>query len=175
MSGNRDGRVAVRLATEDDAATIARLVAAHAAYEGAPEQCRATAEDIRREGFGARPLFEVLLAERAGRTLGFAMFLEVFSSWEGRSILFLEDLYVDEAARGLGVGRRLLARLAAIARARGCPRLDWLVAADNPARAFYHRLGGTHLGDWRFYRLHGAPLAALAAEGEAASSDPDDS
>ncbi len=165
MSGDGGGRVAVRLATEDDAETIARLIAAHAAYEGAPDQCRTTAEDIRREGFGARPLFEVLLAERGGRALGFAMFLEVFSSWEGRSILFLEDLYVEEAARGLGVGRRLLARLAAIARARGCPRLDWLVTADNPARDFYHRLGGAHMEDWRFYRLRGAALDALAAEG----------
>jgi len=158
--------VAVRLATAADAKAIAGLIHEHAAYEGAPEDCHTSADDIRRDGFGDAKLFDILIAERDGAALGFAMFLEVFSSWEGRSILYLEDLYVSEAARGAGVGRKLMTALAGIVVARGCPRLDWLVTDDNPARDFYHRLGGEHMESWRFYRLRGDALRALASDDE---------
>ncbi len=161
--------VVIREATVDDAEAIARLIAEHADYEGAREQCRTSAADIRRDGFGAHPLFEALIAGRGGETLGFAMYFEAFSSWEGRTVVFLEDLYVSEHGRGLGLGRKLMARLAAITRERGCPRLDWVVTGDNPARAFYHRLGAEHMDDWLFYRLRGADLRALADAADAAS------
>ncbi|MFQ5959609.1 MAG: GNAT family N-acetyltransferase [Alphaproteobacteria bacterium] len=154
----------IRTATIDDAEAIARLIGEHAAYEDAPDQCHTSVDDVRRDGFGARPLFEVLLAERDGETVGFAMYFEAFSSWEGCTVLFLEDLYVSEHARGLGLGRKLVARLAAIAGERGCPRLDWVVTGDSPARDFYHRLGAEHMETWRFYRLRGANLRARADE-----------
>ena len=156
------GALRVRLATVADAASIVAMIHAHAEDEDSRHLCRTTAEDIRREGFGPRPLFEVLVAERRATVLGMAMFLEVFSSWEGRPILFLEDLYVTPAARRGGAGRALLARLARLARERGCPRIDWLVTDDNPAREFYHRLGAEHLADWHFYRLRGVALDRLA-------------
>ena len=156
--------VVIRPATVDDAEAIAALNREHAEYEGARDLCHTTAADIRREGFGERPRIEMLIAERAREPVGFAMFHESFSSWEGRSILFLEDLYVSERARGSGLGRKLMARLAAIARMRGCPRLDWLVTHDNPAVSFYRYLGAGHMEDWHFYRLRGKSLEALADE-----------
>lgn len=157
---------AIRAATVDDAETVARLIRDHAAYEDAHHLCRTTAADIRRDGFGPKPLFEVLLAEHDGTALGFAMYLEVFSSWEGRAILVLEDLYVTESARGDGLGRRLMAEVAAITLARGCPRLDWVVTDGNPARGFYRYLGGDHIETWLTYRLDGAALQALADEAD---------
>ena len=156
--------VVIRFATIDDAEAIAALNLEHAEYEGARDLCHTTAEDIRREGFGERPRIEMLIAELGAEPVGFAMFYEPFSSWEGRSILFLEDLYVSRRARGSGLGRRLMARLAAIARARGCPRLDWLVTHANPAAGFYRSLGARHMDDWHFYRLGGASLETLADE-----------
>ncbi|NBC33020.1 MAG: GNAT family N-acetyltransferase, partial [Alphaproteobacteria bacterium] len=85
-------------------------------------------------------------------------------TWEGRPSLYVEDLYVAEAARGLGAGRKLLAALAALALARDCRRLDLSVLHWNPARDFYDALGFEQLSEWRPYRLAGAALAGLAAE-----------
>lgn len=157
----------IRAATVDDAEAIARLIGEHADYENARHQCHATAADIRRDGFGARPVFEVLIAELDGEPVGIAMYFEVFSSWEGRTIVFLEDLYLSPQARRFGLGRRFMARIAAIALTRGCPRLDWLVTDGNPARDFYHRLDAGHMDDQLLYRLRGAELEALADEAAA--------
>ena len=158
--------ITIRSATVDDAEAIARLIAEHADYENAREQCHTTAADIRRDGFGARPVFEVLIAEQGGKPVGIAMYFEAFSSWEGRTILFLEDLYVSPQTRGLGLGRRLMARIAAIALTRGCPRLDWLVTDGNPASDFYRRLDAGHMDDQLLYRLRGEKLRELADEAD---------
>ncbi|MEE8533880.1 MAG: GNAT family N-acetyltransferase [Alphaproteobacteria bacterium] len=158
--------ITIRSATVDDAEAIARLIAEHADYENAREQCHTTAADIRRDGFGARPVFEVLIAEQGGKPVGIAMYFEAFSSWEGRTILFLEDLYVSPQARRLGLGRRLMARIAAIALTRGCPRLDWLVTDGNPASDFYRRLDAGHMDDQLLYRLRGEKLRELADEAD---------
>ncbi len=158
--------ITIRSATVDDAEAIARLIAEHADYENARAQCHTTAADIRRDGFGARPVFEVLIAEQGGKPVGIAMYFEAFSSWEGRTILFLEDLYVSPQTRGLGLGRRLMARIAAIALTRGCPRLDWLVTDGNPASDFYRRLDAGHMDDQLLYRLRGEKLRELADEAD---------
>jgi GNAT superfamily N-acetyltransferase len=74
----------------------------------------------------------------------------------------LEDLYVTEEARGQGVGKRLMARLAAIAVERGWGRIDFHVLDWNPAREFYHRLGMAHLGEWLRYGADDTVLRRLA-------------
>ncbi len=76
-------------------------------------------EDIRDRGFGADPAFEALIAERDGAPVGLCLFFESFSTWDGRRGVYVQDIYVSEAARGLGLGRRLLAEAAAVSRARG--------------------------------------------------------
>ncbi|MGH6943022.1 MAG: GNAT family N-acetyltransferase, partial [Geminicoccaceae bacterium] len=95
--------------------------------------------------------------------VGFALFFHNYSTFEGRPGIYLEDVYVAEGARSLGVGRKLMARLAAIAQERGCARLDLGVLHWNPARAFYRRLGFAQMEDWLPYRLTGDRLARLAA------------
>ena len=119
--------------------------------------------DLRLHGFGPQPRFEALLARVEGRPAGMALFAPSFSTWLGKPGLYLEDLFVSDWARGIGVGRRLLARLAAIAVERGCGRLDLAVLDWNPARDFYHRLGFEHRETWLPYRTAGAALLQLAA------------
>ncbi|MGH6917913.1 MAG: GNAT family N-acetyltransferase [Geminicoccaceae bacterium] len=156
--------VTIRQARPSDAATIVRLVRELAAFEGLLDQVRLTAVDVLRDGFGERPRFECLLAEVDGAAVAFVLYFEDYSTFEGRSGIFVEDLYVAEAARGRGIGRRLLARLAQLAIERDCRRLDLCVLHWNPARGFYERLGFLHSSDWLPYRVTGDALARLASE-----------
>lgn len=158
------GGLVIRPAEAGDAATILRLIRELAVFEKLADQVRATEETIRRSGFGAQPAFECMLAERAGKAVGFALFFPNYSTFEGRAGLYLEDLYVSPEARGAGVGKALLARLAALALERDCPRLDLSVLEWNPAREVYRSLGFKEMADWRPYRLSGDRLAALARQ-----------
>jgi GNAT superfamily N-acetyltransferase len=158
------GRIAIRFARREDAALLLRLIRELAAFERAPDAVVATEADLVRHGFGPQPQFEALLAFLDGAPAGVALFHPRFSTWLGRAGLFLEDLYVVEPARGQGVGRALLARLATVALDRGWGRIDFHVLAWNPARQFYHRHGMTHLGDWLRYGGDEAALRRLAAE-----------
>ncbi|MGH6897436.1 MAG: GNAT family N-acetyltransferase [Geminicoccaceae bacterium] len=156
--------VILRAAAASDAATIVRLIRELAAYEDLLDRVRITAADVLRDGFGERPYFECLLAEAGGEVVGLALHRSSYSTFDGRPGLYVEDLFVTERARSLGIGRLLMARLAAIAQGRGCSRMSLAVLPWNPARAFYHRLGFTHVEDWLPYQLSGAALARLAAE-----------
>lgn len=160
MSANAS--IAVRPATPGDAGTIVRMVRDLARFEDMLDQVRITEEDVLRDGFGATPRFEALIAELDGAPVGFALFFHSYSTFEGRAGLYLEDVYVAPAARGAGVGKALMARLARIALARECPRFELSVLHWNPAREVYHRLGFDHASDWLPYRLQGAGLKALA-------------
>jgi GNAT superfamily N-acetyltransferase len=156
--------ITIRAAGASDAATVVRLIRALAAYENMLDQVRITEADVLRDGFGARPCFECLLAETAGEPVGLAIHRPSYSTFDGRPGLYVEDLIVSESARGLGIGRLLMARLAAIAQQRGCSRMSLAVLHWNPARAFYGRLGFTQVEDWLPYQLSGDALARLAAD-----------
>lgn len=163
-------QIVIREATAADASTIHDLVRALAAFEQEPDAVRATPEDFRREGFGDVPSFHCLLAEVDGRPAGFALWFHSFSTWEGRRGIYLEDIFVHEWARGLGLGERLMRRLAAIAVEQGCARLDLWVLHWNPARRFYERLGLQHMEEWLPYRVKGEALTKLAGPQPARSS-----
>lgn len=158
------GAITIRFATAEDCPLLLRLVRELAVFERAPEAVVATEADLRRHGFGPQPQFEAILAFIGGEPAGVALFQTRFSTWLGRPCLYLEDLYVCEHARGQGVGRRLMARLAAIAVERGWARIDFQVLDWNPARRFYERLGLGHVGDWLRYGGDEAALRRLAAE-----------
>ena len=153
----------IRRAEPKDAATIVRLARALAVYEHEPvERVRMTESDVLRDGFGENPRFEVLLAELGGRVVGFALFFENYSTWEGRPGIYVEDLFLEEPARGSGLGRELLAEIARIAQARGCVRIDLAVMDWNPTRGFYEQLGLEQQTDWLPYRLTATGIAKLA-------------
>jgi GNAT superfamily N-acetyltransferase len=156
--------VTIRSAEASDAATIVRLVGELADFEGLLDQVRLTEADVLRDGFGERLRFECLLAEVDDAPVGFTLYFEDYSTFEGRPGIFVEDLYVAEAARGLGIGQQLLARLAQVAIERDYRRLDLMVLHWNPARGFYERLGFRHSADWLPYRVTGEALARLAGE-----------
>ena len=121
---------------------------------------------LREHLFGARPFAEVLLAEEADEVVGFALFFHNYSTFLGQRGLYLEDLFVAPQWRGHGLGRLLLARLAATALERGCGRLEWSVLDWNtPAIGFYRRLGAVPMEDWTMYRVTGEALSRLARDG----------
>jgi len=154
----------IREATVDDVEDIARLVRELALYEKAPEAVTATPDHFREALFPgeASPAAYAHVAERHGAVVGMAVWFVSFSTWTGRHGLWLEDLFVDPTQRGFGIGRALLARLAAICTERGWTRLEWVVLDWNsPAIEFYRSLGATALDDWTTYRVSGAALRDL--------------
>ena len=157
-------KVLIRFATEADCGLILQFIRELALYEKAPDAVVATEADLKRHGFGDKPQFEALIAELDGAPAGMALFHTRFSTWLGAPTLYLEDIVVRETARGHGVGRRLMARLAAIAVERGWGRIDFHVLNWNPARAFYHRLGMAHVDGWLRYGADEDALKRLAAE-----------
>ena len=154
----------IRPASPGDVLQILGFIRELAAYEKLEHQVVATEALIAEHLFGPQPAAEVVIAELDTVPVGFALFFRNFSTFLGRPGIFLEDLYVQPQARGRGVGRALLVHLAGLAVARGAGRLDWNVLDWNePAIAFYRKLGATVLPDWRTCRLTGDALAALAA------------
>jgi ribosomal protein S18 acetylase RimI-like enzyme len=152
----------IRPASADDAALILSFIRELAAFENEPDRVRNTEEAIRREGFGERPAFEALIAEMADEPAGLALFYQTYSTWTGQRGLYLDDLYVRAPFRRQGIGEALIAAVAAVAVARGYPRLDLQVLHWNPARGLYERLGMRQLEAWLPYRAEGEALARLA-------------
>jgi GNAT superfamily N-acetyltransferase len=159
--------ITLRFATVNDVGLLLQLVRELAAYERAPDAVIATEDDLRRHGFGPERRFEALVASIDGEPAGFALFFPDFSTWRGRPGLFLEDLYVRGWARRRGVGRRLMARLAAIAIERDWSTLHFNVLDWNPAREFYRRLGIEARSEWQPYSATGEVLRRLAAQDRA--------
>lgn len=157
-------RFVIRDSLESDAETIANLVRELAVYEKLEMHANATADDFRRHLFGPDRAAEAILATVDDEPVGFAIFFLTFSTFRGRPVGYLEDLFVRPEHRGLGVGKALLAHVARWAVRRGCARLDWAVLNWNEAAiGFYSAIGAEPLDEWTTYRLDAQPLAALAA------------
>lgn len=160
--------ISVREATAADLDLIYELILALSDYEKLRHEVKANIVTLGHHLFGPNPMAEVLIAEADEDAVGFALFFHNFSTFEGRPGIYLEDLYVKPEARGLGAGRALLSRLAALAVHRDCARLEWAVLDWNePAIAFYRSIGARPMDEWTVQRLDGDALQALA--GQAAS------
>ena len=161
--------VTIRSATIEDAPLVLRFIRELAEYERLAHECVATEADVRATLFGPQPQAEVLIAEADGEPAGWALFFHNYSTFLARRGLYLEDLFVRPEMRGRGVGRALLARLAAIARERGCGRFEWSVLDWNEsAIGFYRSLGAEPMSEWTVYRVTGAALERLADEDRSA-------
>jgi GNAT superfamily N-acetyltransferase len=165
----------VRPATPADTALILAFIRALAAYERQPHAVTATQADLLRDGFGPNPFYFCLIAEHNGAPAGFALYFFNYSTWMGRPGLYLEDLFVHPEFRGLGIGKALLQRVAAIAVEKDCPRLQWEVLDWNtPAIDFYRALGAEFLDEWLNVRVTGDTLRRLAGlPADASQSQPD--
>jgi ribosomal protein S18 acetylase RimI-like enzyme len=160
------GPVVIRRAVAADAEAIHAMIRALGALLGLAQKVTGTVEDIRRHGFGPSPAFEALIAECGGRPVGLCLFFASFSSWRAAPGLYVQDLYVADAARGTGLGRRLLAAAAAIGRARGATYLRLSVEADNvAAQRFYARAGLAWSTTERIFVIDGAAFEALGRAG----------
>jgi len=155
---------AIRAAAPGDEVALVGLIGELAAYENLTHLLRVTPDALALQLFGARPAAEALVAERGGAIVGFALHFATFSTFLGRPGLYLEDLYVQPAHRGSGIGTALLRRLARLAVERGCGRFEWSVLDWNAgAIRFYERIGATVVPDWRICRVTGDALAALGS------------
>ncbi|MBC7559591.1 MAG: GNAT family N-acetyltransferase [Dermatophilaceae bacterium] len=163
----------MRTAERDDVPAILGLVHELALYEKAPEAVEATPGHFRAALFpqAGAPTAFAHVAVVDGTVVGVAIWYVTFSTWLGRGGIWLEDLYVSPEHRGSGLGKAMLAMLAAVCAARGYGRLDWSVLRWNtPSIGFYDSIGGQPLDEWLTYRLEGPALDALAGAAPAMSS-----
>ena len=154
----------IRAAKPADTAELMRLIGALAEYEKLSDMFVGTEAMLKDALFGARPVCEALMAELGGRAVGFALFFPSFSTFLCKPGIYLEDVFVEPAHRGAGIGKALLQRLAALTLERGGGRFEWRVLDWNePSIRFYESLGAAVMKEWLLVRLTGQPLEQLAA------------
>lgn len=163
--------VQIRAVEERDVDAVVGLVHELAGYERAAEHCLLTSDQLRAALFGPSSALFGHVAETAASSgrrvvVGCALWFLNFSTWRGVHGLYLEDLYVQPAHRGAGIGRALLARLAGVCAERGLARLEWSVLDWNtPSIGFYRSLGAVPMDEWTVFRLDGTALEALGRDG----------
>ena len=155
--------LSIRPATKEDAALLAAMIRELAAFEHLEHELSTTEEDLVRDGFGAHPKFRAVIAQWNGEPVGYAVFFDFYSSFQGRPGLFLDDLYVRPASRKHGIGTALIKHVAGIAWREKyfCMRwevLDW----NKQAIEFYAHLGAAFLEEWKPVILIGDALEAAA-------------
>ena len=167
-------RNTLRPAEPRDVPAIVGLITELAEFEHLAHLVQVTSQTLHPQLFGDKPAVECWVAEASEASApaetrlvaGFALFFTNFSTFLGKPGLYLEDLYVQPAHRGRGLGRALLQRLAALAVERGCGRFEWSVLDWNgQAIGFYQSMGADVMPDWRICRVTGDALRALAARG----------
>lgn len=157
--------VVIRPAVREDTGRILAFIRELAEYEKLAHEAVADEAGLAQQLFGPTPRAEVLIAEVDGEAAGFALFFHNFSTFVGKPGLYLEDLFVRPQYRGLGLGKRLMVRLAKIALDRDCGRFEWSVLDWNtPAIDFYRSLGAVGMAEWTVQRVTDDALTALAAQ-----------
>lgn len=155
--------VQIRAATEADAPLLFDLILELAGYEKLSDEVTGDAELLRRSLFDEKAAEALLLETPDGEAIGYAIFFTTFSTFECRSGIWLEDVYVRPEHRGGGIGREVMEHLARLAEQRGHVRLEWVALDWNePAINFYEKLGASTLDDWRVFRLERDGIKRLA-------------
>lgn len=158
-----DHALTIRPATEADVPLLLQFIRDIAEYEKLLDEVVADEAILRDSFFGNRPTAEAIFGELDGKPAAFAVFFENFSTFMGRSGLYLEDLYVRPEFRKQGIGEQMLRHLAGIAVDRGCPRFEWVALDWNePAIRFYEHLGARQMSEWRIFRMSGSALKNMA-------------
>jgi GNAT superfamily N-acetyltransferase len=155
----------IRPATIIDTDEILAMIYELALYEKAPEEAKATREQIIESFFSEDPKVFCEIVEVDGSIAGFAIWFLNYSTWQGKHGIYLEDLFVRPQYRGKGFGKALLKHLAAICEERGYGRFQWWVLDWNqPAIDFYKSLGAVAMDEWTVFRVSEQALTQLAAE-----------
>ena len=151
-----------RFAREADAPLILQFIRGLAEYEKMLDLVVADEATLADQLFQKKNA-EVIFALEDGKEVGFALFFHNFSTFLGRSGLYLEDLFVLPEYRGKGYGKAILKKLASIAVERGCGRMEWWCLDWNKTSIdFYLSLNAEPMEEWTTYRLEGETLRALA-------------
>lgn len=151
-----------RFATEKDIPLILQFIRDLAGYERMANEVVATEASLKQWIFDKK-IAEVIFGEKAGETIGFAVFFHNFSTFVGKAGIYLEDLFIKKEHRGKGYGQAFLQRIAQIAVQRGCGRMEWACLDWNqPSIDFYLSVGAVPLKDWTTYRVAGDALSNLA-------------
>lgn len=154
----------IRRAVPGDEGVVLHFIKELAVYEELLHEVRASEADIALQLFGPSPKATAEIAEWEGKAVGFALWFYNFSTFAGKPGIYLEDLYVDPAQRGLGIGKALLRHLARLAIEQDCGMVQWWVLNWNkPPIAFYKSIGAKPKDEWTVYRLSGDEMKALAA------------
>jgi GNAT superfamily N-acetyltransferase len=153
----------IRAATQVDIPVLVELIGELAEYERARDEVEIDDVMLERALFGPEPSAFARVATADDLIVGMALYYRSFSTWTGLQGIYLEDLYIRPAHRGLGIGKALLASLARLALDEGCSRLEWSVLDWNaPAIAFYRSIGAAAMDEWTRYRLAGPALTDFA-------------
>jgi len=148
--------ISIRVAKPEDAEIVCKFIDELAVYEREPEAVMATPAALRAQMENANPPFECLLVEVEGRPVGFALFYQKYSTWQGKPGMHLEDIFVREEYRGIGAGKALWKGLAQIVKDRGYPYIDfWILDWNEVSIRFHQSLGAMPLAEfsiWRIYR-----------------------
>jgi GNAT superfamily N-acetyltransferase len=156
--------VQIRPVTEADVPLLFDLILELAAYEKLTDKVTGDAEVLRRSLFEEKAAEALLLETSDGTAVGYAIFFTTFSTFECRSGVWLEDVYVRPEHRRGGIGRAVMEHLAQLAQERGHVRLEWVALDWNePALNFYEGLGAERLDDWVIHRLEENGIKRLAA------------
>lgn len=151
-----------RYAIPEDSILILQFIKELAEYEKMLDKVVATEKLLKKWIFEQKKA-EVIFAIADGKEVGFALFFHNFSTFLGKSGIYLEDLYVKREYRRLGYGKALLQHLAKIAVERDCGRLEWWCLDWNtPSIDFYLSLGAKPMDDWTVYRMDGDTLTKFA-------------
>ena len=136
---NNPASFSLRAATAADASELLRLIRLLAEYEKAPQEVTNTVEDILLDGFGAHPVFQALVAEAEGRIVGMSLWYTRYSTWKGKC-LYLEDIIVEEAHRGKGIGKALFEATIRVAKAMQSKAMVWQgLDWNTPSIEFYKK------------------------------------
>jgi GNAT superfamily N-acetyltransferase len=154
---------ALRPTTPADVPVLHRLMRDFATFEKLQHRFQITETELHAALFGEKPALDSMLAEVDGVTVGFALWYFPFGTFSGRHSLFVEDIYIEPAHRGRGIGLALFRHMARIALERQCIDMAWNVLDWNaPAIEFYRRIGARPVRGWIPQQLSGDALATLA-------------
>lgn len=157
--------ITIRAAKPEDFDLVADFIRKLADYEKLLHEVVFDTETLRRHLFGPRPAAEVIIGEIDGAPKGFALYFQTFSTFEGKPGIYLEDLFVEPDARGSGLGRALLSKLASLVVERGGARLEWSVLDWNAlGKGFYRTIGAASVDGWERWRIEGDALGILAGD-----------
>jgi len=164
MNTDKNQELEIRFAKDKDIKLILQFIKELAEYEELSNEV-ITTEEILYDSLFVKKAAEILIAEVDGKAIGFALFFHNFSTFLGKSGIYLEDLYIRPEMRGKGHGKKLLSYLAKLAVERNCGRLEWWCLDGNkPSVRFYKGLGAEEMDEWTVFRMTGNKLDALSKD-----------